>query len=272
MRWTKQDIIKYYIQNELAYKLWGPNMHYGYWEKDTKTQRQASLRFNQVMAETAGITDKDHVLDAGCGVGGCSIFLAKTYGCKVTGVTITPRQVDLAKKNAEIAGVSHLTDFKEMDYQKTTFEDKYFSVVWGLESICYAESKNEFIKEACRVLNDKGRLIVGDGFASKTEYHGKEERLMTRWMDGWIVNNLNTPGQFKKFAKDAGCSKTSYRNVNDKVYKTSKLMLWVSMPFLPLHLLDKVVRIKSYPTDALFHQYFAMKKGLWEYGIFLAEK
>ena len=50
MQWTDKDIVDYYHQNEFAYKLWGPNMHYGYWEKDVKTQRQASLRFNQVMA------------------------------------------------------------------------------------------------------------------------------------------------------------------------------------------------------------------------------
>lgn len=271
MQWTKKDIVDYYHQNEFAYKMWGPNMHYGFWEDDVKTQQQASLRFNEVMAKTAQITSDDHVLDAGCGVGGASIFLAKTFGCKATGITITPRQVELAHKNAEKNGVSHLVDFYEMDYHKTTFPDKKFSVVWGLESICYA-NKKEFIKEASRVLNDNGRLIVGDGFASYENYHGKDAWLMQRWMDGWIVNSLDTPQQFAIHSKDAGFRETVYRNVTEQVKKTSKIMLCVSLPFLPLHIIDRFFRIKQYPTDALWNQYFAMKKNLWEYGIFLAKK
>jgi cyclopropane fatty-acyl-phospholipid synthase-like methyltransferase len=272
MEWTRQDIIQYYKENEFAYFLWGRNMHYGYWEEDTKTQRQASQRFNEVMAAKARITEKDHVLDAGCGVGGSSIALAKKTGCRVTGVTICPRQVKLAYKNAEKEGVAHLTDFYEMDYQNTTFEDGKFDVVWGLESICYAESKEAFIKEAFRVLKSNGRLIVADGFASKDEYFGKEKKLMQRWLDGWIVNFLNTPRDFIAFAKKAGFAKSDYTDVTEKVFRTSQLMFYTSLFFLPFHLIDRVVRIKSYPTDALFNQYFAMKQKLWEYGIFFAEK
>jgi len=271
MQWTKQDIIDYYHQNEFNYKLWGPNMHYGYWDKGIKNQRQASLRFNEVMAKTAGITCDDRVLDAGCGVGGATIFLAKTIGCKATGITITPRQVDLAYRNAKKAGVSHLVDFHEMDYHHTTFADKAFSVVWGLESICYADKKN-FIREAHRVLKENGRLIIGDGFASKDNYEGKDAWLMQRWLDGWIVNTLKTPVQFMQFGRDAGFRETSYRNITEQVKKTSRIMLYASLPFLPLHLIDKVFNISQYPTDALWNQYFAMKKKLWEYGIFLAKK
>jgi len=178
--------------------------------------------------------------------------------------------VQLARRNAENAGVSHLVDFHEMDYHKTTFPDKTFSVVWGLESICYAE-KEKFIKEANRVLNDNGRLIVGDGFASREQYVGKDAKLMQRWLDGWIVNSLKTPENFKQYSLNAGFRETAYVNVTPQVKKTSRLMMYASLPFLPLHLLDKLVSIQ-YPMDACWNQYFAMKKNLWEYGMFLAKK
>jgi len=272
MEWSRRDIITYYKNNELAYRIWGPNMHYGYWEKGITTQRQASLRFNDVMVATAGIKRGERVLDAGCGVGGASIYLAKTLGCRVTGITICPRQVEQARKNAAKEGVEHLTDFHEMDYEHTTFENGQFDVVWGLESVCYAESKAQLIKEAFRILKSDGRLVIADGFASKPSYEGKEHRLMHRWLDGWIVNFLNTPSQFGEFAEQAGFERSSYRDVTDKVYRTSQLMFLASMVSLPFHIIDHFVRLKSYPADAMFNQYLALRKGLWEYGIFLAEK
>ncbi|MFW5960155.1 MAG: SAM-dependent methyltransferase, partial [Chitinivibrionales bacterium] len=201
-----------------------------------------------------------------------SIYLAKTFRCRATGITITDNQVDQAYKKAEKAGVSHLTDFYRMDFENTSFQDNTFSVVWGLESICYAQSKEDFLKEAFRVLKDRGRVIVADGFASRREYQGKDAKLMQRWLDGWIVNHLNTGEEFREFTERIGYTKSEYTDVTDYVKKTSWIMFLVSLPFLPLHIIDQFIRIKQYPTDALFHQYFAMRKKLWEYGIFYAEK
>jgi len=247
-------------------------MHYGYWTRDTLTLRQATRKFNEVLAEKARITSDDYVLDAGCGVGGASIYLAKRFGCRVTGITLCPRQVIMAGRNAEKEGVSHLVNFREMNYMKTAFDDKTFTVVWGLESICYAESKELFTKEVFRILKDGGRMIVADGFASRQNYEGSDKRLMQRWLDGWIVNSLNTPSDWKTFAEKAGFARSDYRNVTPNVRFTSKLMYWVSMPFILLHWLDKIKPLKPYPTDAMYNQYHAMKKGLWEYGIFYAER
>jgi cyclopropane fatty-acyl-phospholipid synthase-like methyltransferase len=272
MVWTKHDIIDYYKSNEFAYKVWGRNMHYGYWEKGILTQRAASLRFNREMAQIAGIGPGDHVLDAGCGVGGASIYLAKTYGCRATGITICPRQVEQARKNAQKEGVAHLTEFHEMDYLNTSFKDGSFDVVWGLESICYASSKEKFVNEACRVLGGRGRLIVGDGFASRKHYEGSDQWQMQRWLDGWVVNSLDTPGDFIAYAGKAGFTKIDYRNVTDNVMPTSLLMFLVSLPLFPFHIVDRIKRLKSYPADAMFNQFLAMRRKLWEYGIFFAAK
>ncbi len=270
--WKKNDIINYYVQNEILYKLWGPNMHYGYWEKGIWNQRQASLRFNEKMAELADISENDVVLDAGCGVGGYSIYLAQTFGCKVHGITITPRQVDIARRNAEKAGVSHLVQFHEMDYLNTEFEKETFTKICGLESICYADCKKSFIAECYRILKKGGRVVVADGFASREKYEGRDKKLMDRWLDGWLVNSLDTPGQFKNHADDAGFDFNEYHNITEQALPTSIFMFVISLPLWPLHLVDKLIPIKGYPADALFHQYPAMRKGLWEYGMFAATK
>lgn len=57
------------------------------------------------LLEISGIPRGAHVLDVGCGLGGTSRFLAKERACAVTGITISGRQVEIARKltRAEIA-------------------------------------------------------------------------------------------------------------------------------------------------------------------------
>src|SRR5262245_2871767 len=54
------------------------------------------LNSTKVQAELVGITKDMRVLDAGCGVGGSSRYLAHTYGCRVQGIGLTPQFVEAA--------------------------------------------------------------------------------------------------------------------------------------------------------------------------------
>jgi len=271
--WDNSDVITYYRGSAWAFeKLWGPDMHYGYWEKGVKNQRQASRRMNEKTIEKINITKDDYVLDAGCGIGGNAVWLAQTFGCKVVGVTITPEQVETAKRRAVDAGVENLCEFILMDYMDLQFPDETFSVVMGLESICYANPKSEFIKGVFRVLKKGGRFAMADGFASKEEYFGNEKRLMGRWMDGWKLNNLDTPKQWLKYAADAGFSSYNYENITKNVLPTSRIMFAWSFFSIHWHILDRIFEIRDYPNDALWYQYWVVKKKLAEYGIFWATK
>src|SRR5712671_458585 len=192
MQLTEQHkkIIEYYKDTENAYKdSWDLNnsfsIHYGYWDDKVSSFPQSLLRMNEVMMETAAIRSTDIVLDAGCGVGGSSIFLASLLGCKVTGISLSERQVQQATAIAKQKGVEKLVDFKVMDYCATDFPDASFDIVWGCESICYAEDKHGFVKEAYRLLKPGGRLVVADGFVAKSEYN--DRLIIRKWLDGWQV-------------------------------------------------------------------------------------
>lgn len=276
--WNDNDIVSYYKRTIGAYGVWGEDMHYGYWEKGDilkkglGAQYIATRRMNEKVVEKLNITEKDYVLDAGCGVGGNAIWLAKTFGCKVMGISIVPHQVTTATERAKKAGVEHLCEFRVMNFMELEVPDETFSVVMGLESICYADPKSEFIKGVYRVLKKGGRFGMADGIASKEEYFGNEKRLMGRWLDGWKVNSLDTPEQWAKNAEAAGFTRSEYVNVTKNAIFSGKIMFVLSLVALPLHILEKFIEIPDYPTDAMFHQYLAMKKGLWEYGIFWAFK
>lgn len=275
-----QRIIQYYKESENAYKdSWdlsnSLSIHYGYRDSRAKSFPASLIRMNEVMMETAGIKNTDRVLDAGCGVGGSSIFLASALGCRVTGITLSEKQVTQANENAKKKGVEGLVQFEVMDYAATGFPDQSFDVIWGCESICYADDKNAFVKEAFRLLRPGGRLIVADGFV--TAFENNDHPVDRRWLDGWQVNYLETPERFCRFMQDAGFKNISYRDITSETshsarrlhrfYYLAKLYLgWMRLTGRRPTVMQKM------NIDACKYQWLSRKKKLSGYGLIGGEK
>jgi tocopherol O-methyltransferase len=275
-----KKIVDYYIHTEHSYKdSWGLNnslaIHYGYWDEKVKNFPQSLIRMNEVMAEAAGIKATDKVLDAGCGVGGSAVYLAKNTGCRVTGITLSERQVLQATANALKKGVNELVNFEVMNYSATNFADGSFDVVWGCESICYADDKNVFIKEAYRLLKPGGRLVMADGMV--TDFANNNHPVIRDWLTGWLVNYLETPERFQKYILDAGFVSSSFRDITSYTKHSSRRLNYL---FYAATLYEwwrritfrKTMDIKKKNIVACRKQYAGMRQKLWIYGLITAVK
>ena len=69
------------------------------------------------------------VLDIGCGWGGLGLTLARDHGARVTGITLSREQLDIARNRAQAAGLADRVSFEMMDYRAVTGQfDRIVSV------------------------------------------------------------------------------------------------------------------------------------------------
>jgi tocopherol O-methyltransferase len=269
----KDDIARYYDTQQIFYTLfWSRTaLHYGFWYQDTKSLSQAVLNTNNFVIDTLAINSGDTVLDAGCGVGGTSIHIAETTGARVHGITLSDVQLRIARKRARSSSAAHLLNFSKGDFTHTLFTEKSFSRVFGIESICYAETKTDFLNEAHRIMMPGGMIAVVDLFLAEHDFDVEEMKIYKKTIEGWTIPNLATVSDFWRYLEDAGFNDISFLNMLPEIKKSSTRMYFQKLLWSPVDLIMSRFRIGRENVSAKYQRRF-FDRGIGVYGAFIATK
>jgi cyclopropane-fatty-acyl-phospholipid synthase len=101
----------------------------------------------------------DHVLEIGCGWGSFALHAASTYGCRVTGLTISREQAAFARARISAAGLDHLIEIREQDYRRVEGSFTKVASIEMLEAIGERQFGTYFAT-IDRVLAAGGRAAV----------------------------------------------------------------------------------------------------------------
>ena len=126
------------------------------------TNHIGGLRATDDLAQRCHINPESYVLVIGCGTGKTSSYLARKHGCHITGIDISPKMVNLAKKQASKDGVVDRTEFQVADAQNLPFSDNEFDAV-------IAESVNVFIPDKHQTMTEYVRVVKPEKYVGMNE-------------------------------------------------------------------------------------------------------
>lgn len=117
---------------------------------------------SQAFLDPLGLVPGDHVLDAGCGLGGTSRFVAHRYGCRVTGIDLTPEYVETGRIMCAWVDLEHLVALEQGSATAMPYDDGTFTKAYVMHVGMNIADKGLLASELHRVLEPGGRLGVYD--------------------------------------------------------------------------------------------------------------
>jgi len=130
-----------------------------YFESPETTLEQAQLAKKRHIAAKLALKPGMKVLDIGCGWGGMALYLARTAGVDVTGITLSVEQHKVATERAAQAGLSDRVRFVLRDYRHETAKyDRIVSV--GMFEHVGVPHYNEFFGKVRDLLTDDGVALI----------------------------------------------------------------------------------------------------------------
>ena len=225
--WQSRVASYYRTTTEESYLKWAGEalaLHLGLSDDDAPiTDRavldEALLKMNAWLADRAGVTAATRVLDAGCGVGGSSIWLSRERGAEVTGVTLDAGQVALARRFAAARGAARAR-FEVRDFAATGFAPSSFDVVWNLESLCHAPDPAAYLRHVAQLLRPGGRFVCVDFFRADRGRHLDVEAMC----EGWVLPNLQTVDEVATMLRESGFECVETEPLNARALPSATVM------------------------------------------------
>jgi SAM-dependent methyltransferase len=130
-------------------------------ERDFYLQETSGLKTPEYYLERLkmiGFTDKEYVLDAGCGVGQWTVALG-LLNRDALGVDCRPGRIAIAEALVKGMGINN-TRFRQSQLENLPFPDATFDACFCYNTVIYVDNLVQSIREIYRVLKPGGRLYI----------------------------------------------------------------------------------------------------------------
>ena len=209
----------------------------------------------RVIAERAGLTRGQHVLEIGTGWGGFALYAAGELGCRVTTLTISREQHALATERVRAAGLEGLVDVQLRDYREISGTYDAIVSIEMLEAVG-AEYFATFFAACDRALAPGGRMSLQSITFPDAAY--ESQRRGANWIQRYIFPGGLCPSLavIERATRDTNLLITGVEDVAPHYVRT--LAAWRT------RFLEQVDAVRAMGFDERFVR-------MWEYYLALSQ-
>ena len=232
-------------------------LNLGYW-RDVDTIDEASEELALLVAKRGGMGPGDTVLDCGYGFGDQDILWTRNMKPdKIIGLNITNSQVERARMNVADAGLEKSIDLREGSATEMPIENESIDLVVSVESAFHYRTREDFFKEAFRVLRSGGRLVTADILPMKNS--DNPFRRVEQWISwNMVAVKFNIPQEnyylipvYNEKLSKAGFANIDIESIRDDVYTPLHEYLSRDRTFVgKLHPLAKILAQSTFNRSA----------------------
>ena len=173
--------------------------HFG--REDIPLERAQERKLDRVL-EASRAGPGTRVLEIGSGWGSFALRAARSAGCRVLGITLSPAQLELAEARAREAGLADRVEFRLCDYRDVTGT---FDAVVSIEMIEAVGHENlgAFFAACDRALAPGGRTVVQAIVIAEERYEAYRRR------PDWIQKHVFPGGHLPSLGALRGAAERS---------------------------------------------------------------
>lgn len=163
------------------------------------------------MAQQLDLTERDCVLDVGCGLGGPARQIAAHYGCRVAGIDLTRDYIEAGNVLSEWLQLRDHVSLQEGDALSLPFADGFFSAGYMLHVGMNIADKDALFAEVARVLRSGALFAIYD--VMRTGEGALSYPLP--WSSMAATNAIASPTHYRDALSAVGFEIVSERNCRD---------------------------------------------------------
>jgi SAM-dependent methyltransferase len=163
------------------------------------------------LADQLGLEKGTALLDLGSGLGGAARFFARRYGCRVSGVDLTPEYVQVAEALTRMVGLAELVTYRVGSVTDLPFADGSFDAATLLHVGMNIPDKKRLCSEVARVLRPAGVFAIYDVM----RIGAGDLDFPVPWATTEAMSFLAEPAVYHRALDSAGLALVAERNRRD---------------------------------------------------------